>query len=284
MGIAAAILALSMVNVAHAQSKQPSSWPVIYVSGPAIAQPGARVFLTISEDSMEIQVHDKKQVVSLLTITAPRITRALHTSIRFNEGKRMAKGLGGIGCSGPSSEGCGAIFASYLVATLIAMPMHGNDHYVTVEWNESGVEQQLMLQVNSADRTSVIEQLQQLAGDRWLDLEAERHKVEAELVEAKDSALPLLLDRASRLNHYELRAGDYSAIILHRSAGTADLYVMQTLPQSGSGGAPGQLKAAARVETTAAEAGSPVEYEVGSGDIAAIHFPDATVRIIKAHE
>ena len=243
----------------------PPTWKVAYVSGPLPASE-AKVLLTVDSDHLSFE--DKKHR-ELLQIAASQINDIVYSTTRFNRTKQVGFSLSDYQYCG---QGCGAIFLFNVAALMIAAPFHGHSHYVTVNWTDNGVDQEILFETGKNDLMGLTDALRQLRGVRWLDIEAEGRKVKAEIAQNKEKAISISLDRVSRAGDFDLPAGQYQLLVLERTPGKADAYFFTNKVDIS------KIKAVMRGELTSSEAPTSIEYSPNTFQITTVHLPGKTLK------
>lgn len=214
------LLAISLLGQKPANS--PTTWKVNFVSGPE--WPGARsVEMTVAADSLTLSAAGKKQrAPTLLKVPLADVQSIMYSPTRFNRGAIFSGALPSGGGYGP---GAGGEVILYLMAYAIASSMHGQSHFVTVEWIEDDVEQEFEVEASKQIVPGLIEALEKVAGPKYMDLEQRCSKVRSELALQRDKAFAITFDQPVRLSVFQLRAGPYKAVLLEREANSGELYL-----------------------------------------------------------
>jgi hypothetical protein len=97
-------------------------------------------------------------------------------------------------------------------------------HYVSIVWDENGVEKDVIFLVPKNEKTSLLNELQAVTGKPWRDLDAEQKRTTQELEAEKKNAVSLQLDRTTYIGHTILKAGIYQVVFLNRGNGKGELY------------------------------------------------------------
>jgi hypothetical protein len=264
------LLLLLLSTALSAQSAPPPTWQVIYISGPMIPRT-EKIRVTVYSDRLSFET---KKHLPVLDISADQITDIVYSPVRFSRRQQLGGFTGPFstwaGCGLP---GCGMAVLFQLTAVLAVSPMHGHSHFVTVDWTDHGVDQEIMFEARKNDFITLTNALRQFAGVKWLDLEAEGRRVRQEITQNREKAVPISLDRLSKVGDFDLTAGQYNVLALDRTNGNADVYFFTDRVEATA------IKAVIKTESTQSCAPTSVEYTPNTVQVAAIHLPGKTLRI-----
>jgi hypothetical protein len=264
---------LLLSTVLSAQAATPPTWQVIYVSGP-MAPPAEKIQMTVYSDRLSFET---KKHVPVLEIFADQITDVVYSPVRFSRSQQLGGFTGPFSAwAGCGLPGCGMAVLFHLTAVLAVSPLHGHSHFVTVDWTDNGVDQEIMFEARKHDFITLTNALRQFAGVKWLDLEAEGRKVRQEITENREKAVPISIDRLSKVGDFDLTAGQYKVLALDRTNGNADVYFFTDRVEASA------IKAVIRTESTQSHTPTRLEYTPNTVQVAAIHLPGKTLRIHSA--
>jgi hypothetical protein len=177
------LLCLVCVFASVAAGAQSSVWQVKFVAGPS--SPGRPdVQMTVTPERFTIENRLRTLVVPMAAVT-----EVVYSRVAFNRGEKMSAGYHPL-VGGYPPQGAAAANAAYLVVLGIASGMHGQKHYISVEWEQDGVEQELMVEVPKDTAPKLIEALEKVAGSKWMNLEHRCAKVMDEINLQRDKAFP----------------------------------------------------------------------------------------------
>lgn len=214
------ILAISLFGQPPASN--PTTWKVDFVAGPS--WPGARsVEMTVAADSLTLSAMDKKQrSPKTLNIPMASVQSIIYSPTRFNRGENFT--VTGVPSNGYGPGAAGPAIV-YLMVGAIASGMHGQSHFITVEWMEDGVEQEFVVEAPKHIAPSLVEALEKAAGSKWMNLEQRCGKVRTELALQRDKSFAIAFDQPVRVSAFHLAAGPYQALLLDRGANSGELYL-----------------------------------------------------------
>jgi hypothetical protein len=241
----------------------PPAWKVAYLSGP-LPVPEAKILLTVYSDHLSFE---DKHHRPLLQITASQISDIVYSPVRFRRGGFSLSDYQYCG------QGCAGIFFVNVAVLLLAAPFHGHSHYLTVNWTDNGVDQEILFEAGKNDLVALTHALRQFQGVRWLDVEAEGQKVKEEIAQNKEKAISISFDRVSKAGDFDLTAGQYQVLVLERGEGKADVYFFADRVEAS------KIKAVVRAELANSDAPTSVEYSSNTFQSVAIHLPGKTLRI-----
>ena len=162
---------LLFTTMAAQAATLPPTWKVAHVSGPLPASE-AKVLLTVDSDHLSFE--DKKHR-PLLQIAASQINDIVYSTTRFNRTKQVGFSLSDYQYCG---QGCGAIFLFNVAALMIAAPFHGHSHYVTVNWTDNGVDQEILFETGKNDLMGLTDECTRVTGIPYA-MDAYREEAEA---------------------------------------------------------------------------------------------------------
>lgn len=196
-------------------------WPVKYIAGSKTSKVGAKLQLTITNDSLSF----KKGKDLVMEISVHSITQVGYDTSSHNRGWAWLKtgtaaASQGI-CSGAGSEYCGAadavLFAPVLVGAAVLSPFTSTQHFIRLLWDNNGVPSQALFEVSKDDYSSLLTELQRTTGKPWQDLPQTRKKLAGEIEQAKSQSQAFQLDRDVVVNETEIKAGRYQIVLLQRA-------------------------------------------------------------------
>lgn len=268
--IACLILLLSALG-AYAQSE---AWRVKFVAGP-YAMGGTDLQMTVAPERLTF-TSSSKRFVALKPLVVPMaaVTKIVYSDVEFNRGKAMAGSPSIFPLQGAQPGVAGANLG-YLMVLGIASGMHGQKHYISVQWEEEGVEQELRVEAPKDTAPAVIASLEKAAGPKWMDLERRCTKAMEEISKQRDKAFTIDLEQAVQAANFHLAAGKYEGVLLQDGRGGGDLYFFaQTI-------APENLKAIVAVGVAQAVVGTNKTYVTVTGParLSEIRTPDWTLRL-----
>jgi hypothetical protein len=255
---------LLFTTMAAQAATLPPTWKVSYMSG-ALPASEAKVLLTV--DSGHLTFKDKQQA-ELLQIAASQISTIVYSTERFRRTKQVGFSLSDYQYCG---QGCGGILLLNVVALMFAAPLHGHNHYLTVNWTDNGVDQAIMFETRKNDLKDLTNALRQFQGVRWLDMESEGRKLKAEIAQNREKVVSISLDRVSKAGDFDLSPGRYQVLVLERTPEKADVYFFTNKVDAS------KIKAVMRGDSTVSEAPTSVEYSPNTSQITAIHLPGKTL-------
>jgi hypothetical protein len=230
--------------LAQPQASDPTTWKVDFVAGPS--WPGARsVEMTIAADTLTLSARGKKERSSkTLNIPMAHVQSIVYSRTRFPRSESFGKMFPSSPSSGDPQGEVGLGIAALMVAG-ITSGMHGQKHFITLEWEEDGVTQQLMVEVPKATAPKLAEEMERIAGSKWMNLEQRCSKVRSELSLRRDQSFAISLVQPVRISEFYLPAGRYQALLLDRGLDSGELYLFAGTSVEESG-----LKAIALVQIT----------------------------------
>ncbi len=151
----------------------------------------------------------------------------------------------------------------------------GDGHYVIIGWLDAGRLRQLELQVAPNDCDPMLSQLQTATARPSLRVPAEREALLKTIQHQGSEAVTVDFDRSIRVGWSEVAPGSYRVVLVPRSAGLSELYL---LPASGEQ----RVVAQALVETAERKTGTTVQVtykeENGLAHISELRTPAAVLR------
>lgn len=250
-----------------------STWRVTEIAGP-FGSEGQKMTLTVGEDDLLLTA--KK--IPPLRIPASQIRQIVYAPERFSRAgqlvsdKRGDKSPAVLAPSGCGDPGCGGAALMFLVTLAIASTMHGQSHYVTVTWEDRGVDQEIQFEIGKDQRAAISEHLRQLAPQHWIDVIEQKHRVESLIAEHQQDSIPVPIAKMSLCGDYVLPPGDYRMLVagsdtapeIYLFAGVLDL---------------SQLRGVSRAHASGAASGDPIEYLPDTNRIRAIRWHDKSLVI-----
>jgi hypothetical protein len=217
-----AVFFLAISLFAQSPASNPTTWKVDFVAGPSWL--GARsVEVTVAADSLTLSATDKKQrSPKTLNIPMASVQSIVYSPTRFNRGGNFTVTGVPSGGYGPGAAGPAIV---YLMVGAIASGMHGQNHFITIEWMEDGVEQEFVVEAPKRIAPGLVEALEKAAGPKWMDLERRCSKVRSELALQRDKSFAIAFDQPVRVSEFLLTAGPYQALLLEREANSGELYL-----------------------------------------------------------
>jgi hypothetical protein len=265
------IFYLACILAGSAVWAQSTAWQVKFLAGPA--WPGGRkVEMTVSPDSLKIEAA-KRPGQKPLVIPMSAVKGVIYSRVEFNRGKAMSGAPLMVG--GYPPQGVAGANAAYLLVVGIASGMHGQKHYISVQWEQEGVEQEMMVEAPKEEAPKLIEELQAAAGTKWMNLERQCAKAMDDISQQRDKAFSLELDKPASFQSFRLAPGVYQAVLLERSASQGDLYLFADSIEAAN------LKAIAVVDFAPADSGvaKPVAKLTQSSQLVEIRTAERTLRI-----
>ncbi|HLJ77108.1 MAG TPA: hypothetical protein VKT75_06830 [Acidobacteriaceae bacterium] len=250
-----------------------ATWHVTEIAGPSGFE-GQKMTLTIGEDDLLLTA--KK--TSPLRIRASQIRQIVYSPERFSRAGQMVSDKRGdkptpaFDPSGCGEPGCGGAALMFLVTLAVASTMHGQSHYITVTWEDRGVEQEIQFEIGKNQRADISEHLRQLAPNHWIDVVEQKHRVESLIAEHQQDSLPLTLAKLSACGDYVLPSGDYRMLV-SGSDSAPEIYLFAgELDIS-------QLRGVTRAHASDSPAAGPIEYLPDTNRIHAIRWHDKSLVI-----
>lgn len=284
---ALAILAFGAIELCTAQSP-PKSFHVHYIGGPADFT-GEHVDLTVTPQALLMAGKAGKTRKSV-SIPLDGIIVVAHSPMRFNRIHQVSPYLpnlsppSGAQGSGPIANAVDALafaaWGTYEVTRLmtlgIAGSRHGQKHYVTILWQQGGVEREWVVEAGKDDYGPLMQQLEQFSGKRWVDLDAQYRRFEEAIKNRKNKPVSVALDRPVKVDTEYLPAGPYQLVVLESESGRGELYFF-----SGKEISDANLRGVAVVEIGSAAAGQAgVDYSSQTPyQITEIRTPEKTFRL-----
>jgi hypothetical protein len=261
----AAVAALAQSDAALNETR----WTVKYVAGPVWLGSDKVTFFT-GPDGFVVDAR-----YGHLKIPMSDVASVIYSPTRFSRGESFsASGLAG---RSATSEGTAMYDTAYFLVAAIASGMHGQKHFVTIAWEQEGVEQELMIEVDKQNALPLMTEIEKAAGTKWMNIDQRAQKVAAELDRNKANAFALTLDRDVRAGRFRLGTGAYQAILLEHDANAGELYLFKTTPELAN------LKAIVPVqlEKTTGSSSSPVVVyrQKEPAGIEGIRLPDKNLKV-----
>lgn len=251
----------------------PSTWRVTGIAGP-FGFAGQKMTLTIGED--DLLLNAKK--TAPLRIPVSQIRQIVYTPERFSRAgqmvsdKRGDKPTANWAPSGCGDPGCGGAALMFLATLAVASTMHGESHYITITWEDRGVEQEIEFEIGKDQRAVISDRLRQLAPSHWIDVVEQKHRVESLIAEHQQDALPLPIARMSLCGGYVLPSGDYRMLVAGSDSAPEIYFFSGGLNLS-------QLRGVFRAHASDASPADPIEYQPDSNRIRAIRWHDKSLVI-----
>jgi hypothetical protein len=215
---------LAIASFAQSPPENPTSWKVDFVAGPSWL--GARsVEMTVAAESLTLSATGKKQrSPKTLHIPMASVQNIIYSRTSFPRSASFEQ----IFPSGPTAgdpQGEAGLAIVALMLAGITSGMHGQKHFITIEWEEDGVSQQVMVEVPKNASPKLAEELERIAGAKWMNLEQRCSKVGSELMLQRDKSFAIEFDQPVRVAEFHLTAGRYQALLLDRGANSGELYL-----------------------------------------------------------
>lgn len=251
----------------------PSTWQVTEIAGP-VGFEGQKMHLTIGEDDLLLTAKKAPP----LRIPASQIRQIVYAPERFSRAgqlvsdKRGDKPMPVLAPSGCGDPGCGGAALMFLVTVAVASTMHGESHYITLTWEDRGVEQEIQFEIGKEQRSAISESLRQLAPKHWIDIVEQKHRVESLIAEHQQDAVPLPIAKMSLCGDYVLPAGDYRLLVAG-SDPAPEVYLFSGELNLA------RLRSVSRARATEASAAEIIEYVPDTNRIRAIRWHDKSLVI-----
>ncbi|HKR28780.1 MAG TPA: hypothetical protein VJS11_15050 [Acidobacteriaceae bacterium] len=265
--------ALLLASLFAQEPSGPTTWRVTQIAGP-FGFEGQKVSLTIGEDDLLLAAKKTPP----LRIPASQIRQIVYTPERFSRagqlvsdkrGDKPASGFAPTGCGEP---GCGGALLFMMATLAVASTMHGQSHYITLTWEDRGVEQEIEFEIGKDQRAAISERLRKLAPKHWIDVVEQKQRVETLIAEHQQDSIPLPIAKMSVCGDYVLAPGDYRMLVAG-SGSASEIYLFSgALDLS-------QLRGISRAHTSEASPTDTIEYQPDSNHIRAIRWHDKSLVI-----
>lgn len=255
------------------QPASPSTWQVTEIAGP-FGFEGQKMALTISEDDLLLTAKKSPPI----RIPAEQIREIVYAPERFSRAgqlvsdKRGDKPTSGFAPSGCGDPGCGGAALLFLATLAVASTMHGESHYITLTWEDRGVEQEILFEIGKDQRAAISERLRHLAPNHWIDIVEQKRRVESLIAEHQQDTLPLPIARMSLCGNYALPTGDYSLIVAGSDA-SPQVYLFAGEPSIST------LRGVTHAHSAEASPADAIEYLPDTNRIHAIRWHDKSLVI-----
>jgi len=272
----ALIVALLLSTALAAQTPGQSSWTIIPVAGP-VGWPGHKLMLTAGQDSISFAIPKGK---TLTTVPVAQITQIVSSPVRFSRSQQVVGGKTGHGTLGPYlmdsgyGPGGGAGIFLLLAALAIAAPMHGTSHYVTLTWADSGVEQQMLFEVSKSDLEPFTRQLRGILGERWIDVEEQRSRVEATVKDHQSEAVQIEFERDSWCGEFGFPKGAYRILAVLKGTEAEVYFFAGEVTFT-------QLRGIFHARVADPTGTESVEYAPGAGQIVSVPWQGKRLRLLQ---
>jgi hypothetical protein len=265
---------------------------VIYIAGPGEFSEG-KVDLLITGQTLAINAKSRGKKHAYY-VPLGEVTLMTHSPVRFNRAGQVSRNVPNLnpprmsGGNDPISNAVnllmlmswGAYETGRYSAVGIGATQHGQRHFITIDWQEQGIERELLVEAPKDNYAELIRQLEAASGKKVFDFEARWLQVHEELKREKDHAIPVVLAKRVKLENLSFAPGAYSIIAIPREKDLAELYFFEgKLIDSTS------LRGVAIVTTAAAIDSSMKEVEIDytttvPAEIQEIRTPTKTFRMV----
>lgn len=260
-----------MLAALFAQASSPSTWHVTEIAGPSGFE-GQKMALTIGEDDLILTAKKNPPI----RIPAEQIREIVYAPERFSRAgqlvsdKRGDKPTHSFAPTGCGDPGCGGAALMFLATLAVASTMHGESHYITLTWEDRGVEQEIQFEIGKDQRAAISERLQKLAPKHWIDVVEQKRRVESLIAEHQQDTIPLPIARMSLCGSYVLPTGDYRLIVAGSEA-SPEVYLFAGAPSIGT------LRGVTHAHAAEVSATDPIEYVPDTNRIRAIRWHDKSL-------
>ncbi len=110
---------------------------------------------------------------------------------------------------------------------MILLSMKKTKHYVSIVWEEEGIKKDVLFEVPKDERTSLLNELQNVTGKPWRDLDSEQKKTIQELEGLKNKSISLELNRQTQVGAVSLKPGLYQIVVIERENGMGELHFFE---------------------------------------------------------
>ena len=244
--------------------EQRSRWTVTMIAGP-IGWPGEKMVLTLRPDAMSFAT---EKTDDNLTVPLAQVKEMRYSPERFNRAQQLGGKYHGFEpsydntfCPRPADCGAGALMFLGIVA--VSSTMHGTSHYITLTWDDRGVQQQMQFEAGKSDWEALSAAMRARIGNGWVDSGEQRDALNAVLANSQRSETAVDIKRDSWCGDYALRSGAYRVVAMDQGPDVTVYFFAERVSEE-------NLRAVLHARPSAEASPTGLEYAGGTGRIESI--------------